>query len=180
MSGAEELAVGVLRIAGAYGCGDLVRPAVERLSSELDEQHRETRQEQRIRLALLRSLWCAVHDSNDAPDGWLISEDELIVAVQDMHRPGECATEVELADIRAKVARVEALHRPREEWLSPFSNTRGLRCAHCNIYDWPCPTVRALAAAVPSAEPKPDCAECGVGEATKNCVHGCSPLRERQ
>lgn len=64
---------------------------------------RERQHETRLRLELLREFWRAVHDRRDAPDGWLISESELICAVQDMHRPDDCtaaAAEACLAAVR--------------------------------------------------------------------------------
>lgn len=65
---------------------------------------RERQHETRIRLELLREFWRAVHDQQDAPDGWLISESELICAVQDMHRPDDC----EAVRLRAELAEAKA------------------------------------------------------------------------
>lgn len=55
----------------------------ESLVRELGQVKQELRHEIELRRGVWRRIWCAVHDRNDAPEWWDISEDELICAIQD-------------------------------------------------------------------------------------------------
>jgi hypothetical protein len=146
----------------------------QRLDDVRTELERPIRHERKLRGELLRTLWRAVHDRHDAPDAALISEDQLICAVQDMHREGQCSEAEAVAAERQRLLQIRELAESGRR-LVPHAPYTGVSWgALLEILDGP------AAGSVPVATPgppDPQCAECSHGRSLHHKRDGNDDLR---
>lgn len=100
---------------------------------------------------------------DDADFHTVVHDSECVVHIADVTQGGADAEHIammdpattlaliaEVRELRAKVERVEAIHRPIRAVLYPGTSERVMEvCAECRTsfgdwHPWPCPTIRAL------------------------------------